>query len=305
MQDSLYTQNGDRPDLASSIQVNPPEGYIAAKILPITPVLEKAGKVAYKTLDADVAAQTVRTVGAGPDVTQIANSVADFSCAEASKRGAISPDEVKQMGGIEKADMVGTKFAMRSVMNYYEADVAAHILGVAASAQFDPVKFKTQMQTAINAVRRYDGRSTLIAGTKTIQAMLQGLLSSKPHENLLNRIVNGNGSALSLQSMVDALKFYVGIDQVLPGDDSIWNAGAYAGKFAIAKLDDGTDPLSHKWNPVLGKTFQFLPDGENPWVVKSVADLTLVNNFYDAYQWFDTVILNAGALYVFDGVQDA
>jgi len=305
MQDSLYTQNGDRPDLAASIQVNPPEGYIAAKILPISPVMEKAGKVAYKTLDADVAAQTVRTTGTGPDVTQIANSVADFSCAEASKRGAISPDEVKQMGGIEKADVVGTKFAMRSVQNFFEADVAAHVLGGVASASFDPAKFKTQMQTALNVVRRYEGKSTLIAGTKTIQAMMQGLLSSKPTDNLFNRIVNGNGSALSLQSMVDALKFYVGIDQVLPGDDAIWNAGAYAGKFAIAKLDDGSDALSHKWNPVFGKTFQFLPDGTNPWVVKSVADLTLVNNFYDAYQWFDTIVLNSAALYVFDGVQDA
>jgi len=305
MQDSLYTQNGDRPDLAASIQVNPPEGYIASKILPVSPVMEKAGSVAYRTLQADIAAEVGRVAGAAPAPTQIANSATTFACAEAVKRGAITPDEVKQMGGIEKADVVGTKFAMRSVQNYLEADVCAHILGVAASAQFDPAKFKTQAQTAINAVRRYEGRSTLIAGTKTLQAMLQGLLSAKPHENLLNRIVNGNGAALSLQSMIDALKFYIGIDDVLAGDDGIWNAGAYAGHFAIAKLDDGTDPLSHKWNPVLGKTFQFLPDGVNPWVVKSVADLTLVNNFYDAYQWFDTVVLNAGALYVFDGVQDA
>jgi hypothetical protein len=305
MQDSLYTQNGDRPDLAASIQVNPPEGYIAAKILPITPVMEKAGSVAYATLTADVAAQTGRAAGAAPTAQQIANSAITFACVEAVKRGAITPDEVKQMGGIEKADVVGTKFAMRSVQNFLETDVAAHVLGGVASAAFDPAKFKTQAQTAINAVRRYNGKTTLIAGTKTLQAMLQGLLSSKPHENLINRIVNGNGSALSLQSMIDALKFYVGLDDVLPGDDGIWNAGANAGKFAIAKLDDGSDPLSHKWNPVFGKTFQFLPDGTNPWVVKSVADLTLVNNFYDAYQWFDTIVLNSAALYVFDGVQDA
>jgi hypothetical protein len=285
--------------------VNPPEGYIAAKILPVSPVMEKAGSVAYKTLDADVAAQTNRAAGAAPDATQIANSATTYSCTEASKRGKITPDEVKQMGGIERADEVGTIFAMRSVQNYLEADVCAHVLGVAASATFDPAKFKTQLQTALNAVRRYSGKSTLIAGTKTIQAMMQGLLSSKPTDNLFNRIVNGNGSSLSLQSMVDALKFYVGIDEVLPGDDGIWNAGAYQGKFAIAKLDDGSNPLSHKWNPVLGKTFQFLPDGTNPWVVKSVADLVNVNNLYDAYQWFDTVVLNAGALYVFDGVQDA
>lgn len=304
MQDSLYTQNGDRPDLGA-IEVNAPEGYIASKILPIVPVMEKAGSVAYATLTADVSAQTGRSAGAAPTTTQISNSATTFSCAEAVKRGGITPDEAKQMGGIEKADMVGTKFAKRSVLNYFESDVCTTVLGTAASATFDPLKFKTQAQTALNTVRRYSGKSTLVAGTKTIQAMLQGILSSKPTDNLFNRIVNGNGSALSLQAMIDALKFYIGIDEVLAGDDGIWNAGSYAGKFAIAKLDDGSDPLSHKWNPVFGKTFQFVPDGSNPWVVKSIADLTLVNNFYDAYQWFDTIVLNSGALYIFDGVADA
>ncbi len=305
MQDSLYTQNGDRPDLASAITVNPPEGYIAAKILPISPVMEKAGSVAYKTLDADVAAQTGRSAGAAPTATQIANSATTYSCAEAVKRGAITPDEVKQMGGIAKADVVGTKFAMRSVQNYLENDVCTHILGTAASASFDPAKLKTQIQDAANSVRRYSGKSTIIASTKTLQAMIQGVLSNGPTDGLFARLVNGSANALSLESMLNGLKFYLGVDNVLAGDDAIWNAGAYKGKFALAKLDDGMDPLSHKWEPVLGKTFQFLPDGEQPWVVKSVADLTLVNNFYDAYQWFDTIILNSGALYVFDGVQDA
>jgi hypothetical protein len=46
-------------------------------------------------------------------------------------------------------------------------------------------------------------------------------------------------------------------------------------------------------------------DDDDDKLVKSVADLVNVNNLYDAYQWFDTVVLNAGALYVFDGVQDA
>lgn len=306
MQDSLYTQNGDRPDLAASIQVNPPEGYIAQKILPISPVFEKAGSVAYKTLDADSAAQTARSAGAAPTATQISNSATTYSCAEAVKRGAITPDEVKQMGGIEKADMVGTKFAMRSVLNYYETDVCAHVLGTAASDTFDPAKLKTQVQDAANSIRRYSGRSTLIASTKTIQAMIQNILSNSPTDGLFQRLVNGNADALSLAAMLNGLKFYLGIDDVLAGDDAIWNAGAYQGMFAIAKLDDGSDPLSHKWEPVLGKTFQFIPDGsENPWVVKSVADLTLVNNFYDAYQWFDTIVLNSGALYTFDGVLDA
>jgi hypothetical protein len=305
MQDSLYTQNGDRPDLASSIQVNPPEGYIAAKILPISPTAEKAGSVTYATVTADATAQTGRSAGVAPTATQIANSATTYSCAEAMKRGAITPDEVKQMGGIDKADVVGTKWAMRQVQNYLENDVCAHILGTAASATFDPAKIKTQIQTAADAVRRYAGRSTLIASTKTLQAMIQGILAQTTSNSLFVRLVNGSPNALSLESMLSGLKFYLGIDDILAGDDAIWNAGAYQGLFALTKLEASPDPLSHKWEPVLGKTFQFLPDGTQPWVVKSVADLTLVNNFYDAYQWFDTIILNSGALYVFDGVQDA
>jgi hypothetical protein len=46
-----------------------------------------------------------------------------------------------------------------------------------------------------------------------------------------------------------------------------------------------------------------MPDGANPWVIQSVADRVNVNNLYDAYLWSDVVILNAPAVYVFEGVQ--
>jgi hypothetical protein len=92
------------------------------------------------------------------------------------------------------------------------------------------------------------------------------------------------------------------VDEVLSGDDGIWNAGTYAGKFALVKTDVTNDPLSHKYIPVIGKTFTFLPDGANGWEVQSVGDRTLINNFYDAKQWVNVVELNAGAVYVFDGV---
>jgi hypothetical protein len=36
--------------------------------------------------------------------------------------------------------------------------------------------------------------------------------------------------------------------------------------------------------------------------VQSVADRTLINNFYDAKLWAQVVTLNAGAVYTFDGV---
>jgi hypothetical protein len=45
-----------------------------------------------------------------------------------------------------------------------------------------------------------------------------------------------------------------------------------------------------------------MPDGKQPWVIQSVADRVNVNNLYDAYLWFDSVLMNTGALYVIDGV---
>jgi len=94
-----------------------------------------------------------------------------------------------------------------------------------------------------------------------------------------------------------------GVDEVLAGNDIVWNTPSFVGHFAIAKIDDSADELSHKYKPVLGKTYMYMPDGRSPWHVKSIADHVNINNLYDAIMWFDTKILNTGALYVFDGVQ--
>ena len=305
MNDAFYTETGERPDLAA-IEVNPPEGYIGSKILPTVPVSEKSGTIYYATVTADGAAETDRAVGVGPDSSQIADSSTTMTCAEAARRGKISPDEVKTMGGIEKADVVGAKYAKRSVMNALETAIAAEILGTADDS-FDPAKLMQDAQTALNAVRRYEGRTSLITSTMTLRKMVQALLNDAQIGNVFSRTISGSSPAVAAQGMslnawADGLAMFLGVDEVLAGDDGIWNAGTLAGKFAIAKLDDGSDPLSHKWKPVLGKVFQFLPDGTNPWVIQSVGDRVNVNNLYDAYLWYDVVILNASAVYVFDGV---
>lgn len=308
MNDIFYTQNGDRPDLGA-IEVNPPEGYIGSKLLPIVPVADKSGTVFYSDLEADSAAQTGRSAGAAPTNTQIATTSTTYTCAEVVKRAGITPDEVKQMGGIAKADEVGAKWAKRQVMKAIETAQAAVILksGSSADDSFDPAKLLEDAQVAADAVRLYEGRTVLATSTKTLKKMVQAVLGNSTYGQPFSRLVTGTSPAvaaqgLNIQSWANGLALWLGVDEVLLGDDAIWDASAVTGRFAIARIDNSSDPISHKYMPVLGKTFQFLPDGANPMVVKSVADLTLVNNFYDCYAWYNVVTLNTGGLYVFDGV---
>jgi len=304
-----YTETGSRDDLAA-LEVVVPEGYIADSIFPLVPAFEKAGSVAYATVNADVVAQDDRAVGAAPTNTQVANSATTFAATEKIKRYSVTPDEAKQMGGIENADAIGAKAAKRSVLRNIEARVAALTLGGAASASWDPAKFHTTAQTAIDALELYEGRLTLITSTMTAKAMVQSLLADATQGKVISRLISGTSPAiaatgLNFSAWRDALALYLGVDSVLLGHSSVWNAGANKGKFAIAKLDDSSDPLSHKYIPVLGKRFQFLRDGGSPWYVESIADRLTKNNHYDASVWDEIKVLNAGIIYRFDGVADA
>lgn len=307
MNDAYYTQTGERPDLAA-LEVNPPEGYIGSKILPIVPVADKTGTIYYATVTADATAATSRSAGTAPTATQISDTAGSFTTVEHIKRGAVTPDEAKTMGGIAKADLVGAKWSKRQVMNAFETDVCEIILGKTASDAFDPPKILEDVQTALTSIKLYEGRTALIAATETLKRMVQSILADTTFGPMMSRLVSGTTPLVALQGMnfeawKAALAMFLGIDDVLAGPDAIWGATTYDGHFAIAKLDDTADELSYKWKPVLGKTYQFMPDGKNPWVIQSVADRVNVNNLYDAYLWFDTQLLNTGALYVFDGVQ--
>jgi len=307
--DPYYTSTGQRDDLAA-LPVVIPEGYIADRIFPVVPAFEKAGSVAYATVNADAAAETSRVAGAAPNKTQIANSATTFAAVEYIKRYSVTPDEAKQMGGIANADEVGAKAAKRSIHRAIESAVATLVLTPAASASFDPPKAVTQVQTALDAMELYEGRSTIITSTKTAKAMYQAFMGEGKVAAALSRIVSGTSpsvamTGLSFQAWIDAMALYLGVEQFLLGHSSLWNAGDNAGKFVVAKLDDGLDPLSHKYIPVLGKRFQFLRDGSQPFYVESVADYVAKNNHYDASVWMDIKTLNAGAMYRFGGVQDS
>jgi hypothetical protein len=306
--DPFYTNSGPRPDLAA-IEVNPPEGYIGSKLVPTVSVADKTGVVYYATVTSDGTAETDRAAGAAPDSTQISDSNTTFTCVEAILRGKITPDEAKTMGGIEKADAVGAKYAKRAVMKALETDIANLVLdsGVAASASFDSAKVLTQTQDALQALRMYEGKTTLVASSKTLKGMVQALLADSVQGKVVSRIIGGTTPAvattgLNFEAWKIAMAMYFGVDQVLAGDDGIWNASGVSGRFAIGKFDDGMDELSHKWRPVYAKNFMFLPDGSNPYFIESIADRLTKNNMYDCSLWYDVVELNAAAKYVFDGV---
>lgn len=301
----FYTQSDARPDLAN-IEVNPPEGYIGTKLMPVSPVTEKAGSITFQTVTADSTAQTGRVAGAAPTVTQIANSTTTWSATEIIDRAGVTPDEAKQMGGIEKADQIGARWAMRQVLALREGRIADVILGT-ADATFDAAKLRTQVQTGRQELRLYPGRTVLAASSFVLNAMVQNIAATSHIGDAFARIVTGTNAAeaamgLSFEAWKRGLAMFLGIDEVMAGDDLVWNAGARAGKFSLVKVDASGEPMSHKFMPVLGKTFTFIPDGGNGWEVQSVADRTLINNFYDAKLWAQVVTLNAGAVYTFDGV---
>jgi hypothetical protein len=303
---SEYTTNGERPELAA-IEVNPPEGFIGSQIMPIVPVADKSGTIYYATVTSDSAAQTSRTAGTAPTGTQISDSSTSFSCLERTKRGSVVPDEVKQMGGIANAEKVGSKWAKRQVMRALETSIAAEVLGLTVSKTFDAAKLQEQSQDALDSIRLYEGQIALVSSTKTLKIMVQKILADSVQGPVFSRLITGGSPGVAAQGLnfkawMSALEIYLGVDQVLAGDTNIWGATAYQGRFAFVKLDTSNDVLSHKWLPVFGKTYQFLPDGSQPWQITSVADLVAHNNHFDATMWYDTTCLNSGATYLFDGV---
>lgn len=300
----FYTQEGERPDLAQNI--NPPEGYIGDKVVPVVKTMDKTGTVYYADLEADVAAQTGRSTVTAPNSTTLANTSTTFTCAEVISRGKIAPDEVKSMGGIEKADEVGAKFAKRNVLNAIEAAIATVTTGSAADDTFDAAKFLGQSQEALDAVRLYYGKTTLLGATITLKRAVQALLADETYGPVLSRIVSGTSPAIAMQGVqfsawLNALAMMLGVDQVLAGDDTIWNAGDNAGKLVIGKFDNG-DELVHKYEPVFARNFLYLPDGTSPWYVESIPDRLTKANVYDAWCYYNVVQFNSAAIYVFDGV---
>lgn len=304
--DQYYTELGDRPDLAA-MEVNTPEGYIGDKVMPIVNVTEKSGTLYYATVTADSAAQTSRAAGAAVTAQQISDSNTTFSTLERIKRAAVTPDEVKTFGGIEKADEVGAKFSKRQVMGSLEEAVAAEVMDGTIDETFDSANALIQTQVANEALRLYPGKTVMVASTKTLKTMVQKFIKDNTIGPAFIRTVSGSSPSIAVEGLnfnawLQAIALYLGIDEVQAGADTIWGTAARVDRFTLMKQDTSGDPLAHKYMPIFGKTYMFLPDTVQPYQIESVPDRILKNNYYDSTLWFDTVALNSAAIYQFDGV---
>lgn len=299
--EALYTTPGDRPDLAS-IEVNAPEGYIADRLMPILKVYQPAGKLYYHGKQSDVAAQTGRTTGVAPNKTQIGQSDVDFSCAEVIQRAAIAPSQVPIMGGISKADAIGVRVAKRSVMAYREAAVADLVFAGAGTA-FDPGAIVSQAAAARAATKGIAGRLILVGATQTLGDLYMTLLREDATSTLLSRIVSGTAPGVAMEGLdiavqAKAVAVLFGCADALVGDDAIWAAGAREGCFAVGRFDAATED-NHLYEPVFGRTLQYIPESGEPIAVTATADTNAINNLYTVQTHMVSKVLNSAGSYKF------
>lgn len=310
MNDKYYTQTAERPELAA-LEVNPSEGFIGHRIYPTIPVMQKTSYVYYRTKTADAAAQTNRTTLTAPDAAALIGTSTTYTCTEAIKRASISPEEVKSYGGIEKADVYGSKWAKRQVMRAKEAAIVTLVLGTrTVDKTFDAGKLQLQISDAIDAVSLYSGKTTMITSTKVLRGIWLAMLKDSALGASVARVVTGGnpGAAaqgLGLEAIKAALAMTFGVDEILCGKTDQWNATAVAGRFCIAKIDDSGDEMSQLTEPVLGKCFQFMPDGVNPWFIESIGDRLNKANHWDATMWYNAKTFNSDAMYLIAGVPTA
>lgn len=303
------TQEGQRPDL-EQLETNPVYGYIGDRIFPTVNTLEKSGKVYYKTLKSDVAAQTDRVTGVAPTRTLITDSNTDFTCTEIISGWGISRDEVKQSGGIEAADKIGGTMAKRSVQREREAAAALLLLKNSGATTYDiEASLIGAVEVGAEALRRYPGKLAFVCSSMIFNRIMKyaeiiarfNLSSASIIGVQAEDIISRKPAALRL-----ALGGILGVDEILIGDDDQWydQDAAMQDRAALVKLPD-PEAMSHKMDPVLGKAMLYLPDGKQPYAIESHFNRDTKLNAYDAQVWQQLKLLNAGAAYILDGIDAA
>ena len=300
---NFKTRTGRRPDL-ERINVNRPEGYIGTRLYPVVNVVEKAGKIYYKTLTTDAAAQTGRSPGVAPTRTLLTDSNVDYTVTEKIKRYGIVKSEVKQMGGIAKADRLGGMASKRSVLRAQED---AH-----AAAFFDATSYSNalvastgeilqRITEAAQTIKRYGGKMAFVCPVSVYQYMIR----QTEIKDLLLRSFSGIPAAdvlsLSPKTFRGFLQGIFQFDEVLIGDDDHWEIVTQEDAAGVVRLPDPSE-MSHKMDPVLGKTVVYLPDGKQAYEVESHYDEDDKTNNYDATGWDQVKELNSGAKKLIKGL---
>jgi len=307
--DAYITQEGRREDL-EGLDANPYLGYIGNKAYPVVSTTQKVGDIYAATLTADSAAQAGLARGTALTTVRLTESANAYSCTSVEKRYAISRDEVKQMGGIEKADRIGALASKRSVQRYVETALAAQLqtVGNHQTGAHVAGSFLTEAQTALEAIHRYPGRKALMLGWSCFQGIMR--FTEVLNQFSLAALAIGGGDAADvLAGRPAALRMLlagiIGVDEVLVGDDDHWGVDVGSsgiGCNAVFLALPGEDEFSHKMDPVLGKMVQYLPDGKQPYIIESYYDLSLKENVYDAETWYSIEEYNPEAAYVLTDV---
>jgi len=299
------TELGRREDL-EALAVNEPEGYIGFQIFPRLNRMKQLGRLYYRAVTADAAAESSRTKGTAPTTVTLSASSTTYSATEVIKRYGVPFDEVANLGGIEAADRKGGAASKRSVMRALEDLAVDETIAGTVDATVSN-NLVTATATAKAAIKRYKGRTAFVASktafdnamTDTeVLARLARFTSVTPMDNSQILALARNLLAMILE-----------VDDVLIGDDDHWGVATAGGsnnvdvsvRALIVKLPPPEEE-SHEMDPVLGKAVFYLPDGVQPFVIESHPNEDEKSNKYDAQAYVDFVTLNASALYVLDGI---
>jgi hypothetical protein len=311
--EAYQTERGRREDLELAlVEINPYLGAIGTLILPMKDVAGKSGTYYYQDIEADSTAETSRGASAAPNEVVIGENSSTWSCSERIKRYVVRRDSVKtQFGTVARADMVGAKAALRSVLRFHEAEVAAAVLANATATVDDiEASFIQTAQAGLDAIKRYSGKKALVMSQTVFHRVMR-------YEEIVDRFglssaaVSGADALSIVAREPEALKLLlraiIGVDEVLVGDDDIWYDGsaAYQERAALVALPD-PDDVSELEGAVFGKTFRYLPDGQAyPFFIESHYDDDDKTNKYDASVWTSLEVMNTGALYILDGLDES
>lgn len=294
------TITGKRPDL-EQLETNPVIGYIGNRLYPTLGSAEKLGYNYYKTLTADSAAQSGLASGTAPTRVAITDSSTTFSCTRVIKGYTVAKDEVKQMGGIEKADRAGGMGSKRSVQRAIET---LHIAQLFTGSPIDISSgIIAGIQTGAESVRRYPGKLAFVCSV----SVYTWITSQTAITDKLLRTFQGLQAeevlSMKAKAFLAMLQMIMGFDEVLIFDDDFEPSGKgdYA---AVCKLPDPAEE-SHKLDPVLGKTNLYLPDGVQQFEIESFYNEDTKVNCYDCESWLNIKEFNAAAKYLVDGLDTA
>ena len=287
-----------RPDLAAVDPISSttnPTPYLCDLIFPVLNRAGKAGTLYYQSVDSDVSAQTGRTLGAAPTATTLANVSTTFSAAEAIKRVLVPDDEINLMGGLQRAQEKAARIGKRSIMRAKE-NALVSILSAGAGASADILTSVAQrVDIAIDAIQRVEGEAVLVLGWSTFRRLCR---YSEITNTLLRTGITAQDPRDVRNVSAGALASVLGLSRVMIGHDAHWTAGtAYVLKMPTAAAEP--DEM-----PQIGRTVQYLPDGDQPFLCESYFDDNLISEAVDTRVWYIQKLLNASGVYKLTGIDE-